>query len=355
MRRLVIIFMLLCALTTPVHASLSIDSSALEEAVPDSARDILQGFSTENISADGIFSRLGDYIKTHIKSELAAVLRPVGATVAAAVLCSLGESVQLKKDIDYVNLTACLVTAVAAVGDVNSVAAMGREAIGEMHEFSKMLLPMLCSAAAAAGAVSSAAAKYAAAAMFMDVLIGIARSLLLPLVGAYTAALVASAATGDGRLKGAVKLMKWLCKTGMTALVTVFSFYLGFTGLAASGADAAATKTAKAIISSFVPVVGKMVAGASESLVAGAGLIRNAVGIFGLGAVLAVCAAPFLAIGLRYLLFKAAAAVVGLIAGERLGSLVEGIGSVYGMVLGLVGCSAIFMFLSVLSLIRTVV
>ena len=98
-----------------------------------------------------------------------------------------------------------------------------------------------------------------------------------------------------------------------------------------------------------------MVAGASDTLAAGAGLIRNTVGVFGLGAVLALCAAPFVAIGLRYLLFKAAAAVVGPVAGEKIGSLVEGIGSVYGMLLGLVGTGAVFMFISIISLIRTVV
>ncbi len=353
MRKLIIILMLAHLLAIPVSAAF--DSSTVEEALPPSAAEIMGNLHTEAVSAENIFGRIGNYIKDHIRSEIAAVLRPVGAVVAASVLCSVGDGLQIKKEIDYVNLAGCLVIAVAAVGDVNSVAAMGREAIGEIHDFSRVLLPALCTAAAGAGAVSSAAAKYAATALFLDVLIALTQNLLLPMLGAYTAALVASAATGDGRLKGAVKLMKWLCKTAMTALVTAFTFYLGLTGIAASGADAAATKTAKAVISSFVPVVGKMVAGASESLVAGAGMIRNAVGIFGLGAVLAVCAAPFLAIGLRYLLFKAAAAVVGLIAGDRIGSLVEGISGAYGMLLGLVGCSAIFMFISILSLIRTVV
>lgn len=355
MRKALLIFMLIFALAIPAHASDLMDTTPLESALPPSAGEIMGGLGTENISAEGILDRTWDYIKRHIKSELAAVLRPVGAVVASALLCSVGESVQIKKEIDYVNLAACLAISVAALGDVNSVAAMGRQSLVEMHEFSKVLLPMLSSAAAASGALGSSAAKYAASALFMDMLMGAAKNLLMPVVGAYTAALVASAATGDGRLKGAVKLMKWLCTKALILLVGAFSFFLSFTGLTATGADAAAAKTAKALLSSFVPVVGKMVAGASESIAAGMGLIRGAIGLFGLGAVIALCAAPFLAIGLRYLLFKAAAAVVGLIAGERVASLVDGIGTVYGMVLALVGTGAIFMFISVMSFVRTVV
>ncbi len=353
MRKL--IFLMLFMLVLGIPACAAFDSSSVEQALPESAKEIMGDLGTDSVSADGIIDRIGGYIKKHLSTELTAVLRPVGAVVAAAVLCSVADGLQIKKEIDYVNLAGCLVIAAAALGDVNSVAAMGRETIAEIHDFSRVLLPALCTAAAGAGAVSSAAAKYAATALFLDVLISLTTNFLLPLLGAYLAALVAASASGDGRLKGAVKLMKWFCKISMTALVSAFSFYIGLTGIAASGADAAATKTAKALISSFVPVVGKMVAGASESLVAGAGMIRNAVGIFGLGAVLAVCAAPFLALGLRYLLFKAAAAVVELIAGDRIGSLVNGICGAYGMLLGLVGCSAIFMFISILSLIRTVV
>ena len=354
MRKLVCLVLLIYLLTSPVYGADMVDTSGLEAALPESAKGMLEGFDVKSVTAEGILGRVGAYIKERAASELKAVLRPVSAAVAAALLCCVGESLQLKKDIDYVNLAGCLVISAAAIGDVNSVMAMGRTALGEMHEFSKVLLPTLCSAAAASGAIGSSAAGYAASAMFMDILINCAGNFLLPLVGAYTAALVASASTGDGRLGGPVKLMKWICTKSLTALVAVFSFFIGFTGLAASGADAAAAKTAKAVLSSFVPVVGKMVAGASESLAAGMGLIKNAVGIYGLGAVLAACAAPFLAIGLRYLLFKAAGAVVGMVAGERIGKLVDGLGTAYGMVLALVGTGAVFMFISILSLIRTV-
>lgn len=354
MRKILVFLFLFSLLSTPSLAA-DFGASELEDNMPAAASEVLGDIGLGDISAEGIFSRLGEYIKGRVSLELSGIIRPVAATVAAAVLCSLAEGVQLKREIDYVNLTGCLVIALATLGDLSSVSAMGKAALDEMHTFSGLLLPTLCSAAAGAGAVGSAAAKYAASALFMDVLLSVSQRLILPLLGAYTAAVVASAATGDGRLGGAVKLMKWLCKSSLTALVTVFSFYLGISGIASSGADAAAAKAAKALISGFIPVVGKMVSGASESIAAGAGLIRNAVGLFGLGAVLALCAGPFLATGLRYLLFKAASALVGLIAGGRIAALVEGIGEFYGMLMALVGTGAIFMFISILSLIRTVV
>lgn len=352
MKKLFLCLMLCSVLYLPVGAAYG--SGEIEKALPSGAGEIMGDMKPGELSAEGLAERLYNYALNALRMELPAILRPVAVVVAASVLCSVGDGMQLKKEIDYVNLAGCLAIAVAALGDVNSVSAMGRQALEEMQEFSRVLLPVLASASAGAGAIGSAAAKYAATALFMDVLMALARNVLLPMLGAYAAALAASAATGDGRLKAAVKFMKWLNKISLTALVSLFTFYLGFSGIAASGADAAAAKAAKTLIASFVPVVGKMVAGASDTIAAGAGLIRSAVGVYGLGAILAICAAPFVAIGLRYLLFKAAAAVVCLVAGDRISSLVEGVGSVYGMLLGLVGTGTVFMFISIYSLIRTV-
>ncbi len=349
------LLVILAFIFSPFTTLAAFDGSKLEDALPPSANEIIGGAGVESLNPDGLFERIGNYIKENIRSELKAALAPACSIISAVIICTLAEGFQSKKEFDYVNLAACLFIAIGAFGDVNSVASMGRQAVEDMHEFSLVLMPMLSSAAAAAGAVSSAAAKYAATALFLDLMLSAAEKLVLPMLGAFSAALLASAATGDGRLKGVVKLMKWTSKKSLICIVSVFTFYLSVTGIAASGADAAAVKTAKALLGSFVPVVGKMVAGASESLAAGAGVIRNSIGIFGMGGVIAVCASPFLVIGLRYLIFKAVASVVSVIAGERLGAFVDGIGQAYGMLLGLVGTTAIFMFISIFALIRTVV
>ena len=353
MRKAFILLFFLLLLSTPAMASYGSENVA--NALGGTASEIMGNMDLSSFSAEGLARSIWDYISRHLNLELKNALKPVAVLVAVSVLCSMGDGLQRKKELDYVNLAGVMAIALAAVKDVNSVAAMARSALLDMQEFSRVLLPVLASASVSAGAISSGAVKYSAAALFMDLLISAAFKLLLPLLGAYIASLLASSATGDGRLKGTVKLLKWFSKLAMTALVSVFTFYIGIAGIASSGADAAASKAAKAIIANFVPVVGKMVSGASDTIAAGAMLIRSSAGVFGLGAVVALCAAPFLAIGVRYLLFKAVSAVICLVSGERISSLVDGLGNVYGMLLGLVGTGAVFMFISILSLIRTVV
>ena len=89
-------------------------------------------------------------------------------------------------------------------------------------------------------------------------------------------------------------------------------------------------------------------------VLAGAGLLRNSIGLFGMLAALGILALPVLRLAMRCLLYKAAAAMLSTAAGGRIGKLMGAIGTAYGMVLGLVGTEAVILFLSVYSLLRTV-
>lgn len=358
MRTLLLCFVLALCLTLPVSAAgleESFGVDGLAEALPEGVDEALGRLEPSDAELDSGLSRLWDYAVSKLYGAVRQALRPAALVVAVTVICSLAGGLKTSGGFDYITFGGCTAVTLTALGDVDSVAAMGAEALDGLAALSKALLPTLTTVAAASGAVTSASAKYAASALFLDVLLSAANGLILPLIFAYAVCVAAGAAIGDSRVAGAASLMKRVCKFGMTALTASFTAYLSISGVVASGADAAATKAAKAVLSTALPVVGKMVSDASESLVAGAGLLRNSVGVFGLLAVLAVCVTPFLQLGIRYLLFKAAAAVAGAVAGDRLGKLIDGIGSVYGMVLGLVGAAAVFLFISILSLIRTVV
>ncbi|MEI3305825.1 MAG: hypothetical protein V8R40_07230 [Dysosmobacter sp.] len=77
--------------------------------------------------------------------------------------------------------------------------------------------------------------------------------------------------------------------------------YLSVVRIVSGSADGATVKVAKAAISGVVPVVGGILSEVSETVMAGAGMLKNTIGIFGMLAVLAACAYPFLQLGVQYL------------------------------------------------------
>ena len=70
--------------------------------------------------------------------------------------------------------------------------------------------------------------------------------------------------------------------------------------------------------------------------------------------VCALCIAPVAAFSIRLMIFKATACAVDFLPGARLPKLIASISSVYGMMLGLIGCCAAILFISIVSGIKTV-
>ena len=112
---------------------------------------------------------------------------------------------------------------------------------------------------------------------------------------------------------------------------------------------------AKAAVSSVVPVVGSIIAEASETVLAGAGMLRSTIGVFGTLVILASCAYPFLQLGIQYLLYKLTAFLAGAVGAPGLGKLIDGLGGAFGLVLGMTGSCAVLLLVSVLSSVAAVV
>lgn len=113
-------------------------------------------------------------------------------------------------------------------------------------------------------------------------------------------------------------------------------------------------KACKTAISTALPVVGGIISDAAGTVVAGAEAMRNTLGVFGMVALLAICVSPFAVMALNYIGYKLTAAAVKSFGCARLGELTGCIGSAVGMLLGLVGCCAMILFVSMAVSIKAV-
>ncbi len=342
-----IVFFLIFSLLLTIPA-LAVDTEELEDALPESAREVLGDVTVSDVAdGEGVFQRLWQWVKDQLSAQIAAAARSACIALIVTLLSSLAASLSPDgKMPSYMLMGGALAIMGTCAGDIHSFLTQVQYSLAELSDFSKALLPCVAAAATAAGQGAAGAARYAASALFFDVLMTVGSNLILPLIYAYGAVSTANAALPEGALGGPVKLMSWACTTLLTALTTIFTLCLSLTGVIAGSADKLAGSVAKTTISAALPVVGKILADAADTYLAGAQILRGAVGVFGLAAVLCVCLGPLIGLGLHYLLFKAAASISEPFSDGRLSALVGNIATAYGMALGLLGSAGIMLFVS---------
>lgn len=251
-------------------------------------------------------------------------------------------------------LAAALAVTAVAVSDMSALVSMGRASMEQMQAFSKVLLPSMAAATAAAGAPGAAAVKQLATVLFSDFLITLINQVLMPLTFAFIAASVAYAAVGNEGLKKIGGCIKWIINTVLGVFLLSFIGYLNISGAISGSADAVTVKAAKFTVSNMVPVVGGILSDAAETVLAGASLLRSAIGVFGMLVVVAICLLPFLHLGAHYLAYKFTSALAETVADSRTAGLIDAIGTAFGMVLAMTASCAMLLIISMVSAVSMV-
>lgn len=236
----------------------------------------------------------------------------------------------------------------------NSLIHLGIHTIEELSSYGKLLLPVMTSALAAQGGVTASTALYAGTALFSSVLTSILIHLMRPMVYIYLILSVANAALGEELLKKMAGFVKWLSTWILKIILYVFTGYMSITGVISGTTDAAALKAAKLTISGVVPVVGGILSDASEAVLVSAGVVRNAAGIYGILAILAVFVAPFLRIGCHYLIIRFTGAVCAVFGVKRCTDLVSDFSSAMGLMLAMTGSVCLLQLISTVCFLRGV-
>ena len=324
----------------------------VENALPRDAGRLLDGVEQWDTGSltDGVRS-----IWEHLQSDAADTLRRQtrGAVsiLLVVLLCSLVDGFRKSAgdSTRFLSMAGTLAVAALTAGNLDSLMGQGAAAIEQMNTFSKALLPTLAAVTALSGGVAGATLRQVATVFFADLLLELIHGLLMPMVYLYAGALAAGSSLSDKRLLAVAELIRTVCVRLLTAVLLVFTLYLTVSGIFTRTVDSARVRVAKTAISNVVPVVGGIIAEASETVLAGAGVLKGTVGMFGLLGVLALCAYPFLHLGIQYLLYKLTGFLASVIGSPELCALINGLSGAFGLILGMVGSCALVLLISILA------
>ncbi len=345
MRYLAFAVVLAFVLALPVSA---IELTAPQ--VPDAGRELMPEESeTFSEGLRKVLKSAIKYLRPDFAEAASSCLAVIGATMLSGLISTFSDPIK------RVTTLAGTVTVAALLLDSSrSLISLGIETITELSEYGKLLLPVMTSAMAAQGQVSTSAALYAGTAAFNAFLTALLKKLMIPMLYAFLALAVASGALENEmlvRLRDRVKaLMMWTLKT----IITIFTAYLGITGVVSGTTDAAALKATKATISGVVPVVGGILSDASEAVLVSAGVVKNAAGVYGILAILAVLISPFLRIGAQYLMLKLTGTFCAVFGAKRISGVTEDFASAMGLLLGMSGSISLLLLVSTVCFLRGV-
>ena len=353
MKKLLALLLTLAALTLPV--------SAME--LPDALDGAVPGELLESAEAgDDLMVRGAAFLWEKLREALgeaaAASLRAAAALMLLALLCGLADGAAENAGetaARFVPYAGVLGAAWLAAGDMHSLIGLGLETLDELSAMAKLLLPTISAAMAGGGMVGAASVWQTGTLMLSDLFLSLIRDVFVPMLFCVIAAAAAGALLPESGLaplgEGAKKLLGW----ALGAVLAAFVAFLSLSGILAGSADRVAVRVGKSVVSSAVPVVGGILSEATEAMLAAALALRSTLGALGVFAVLALCLAPLVRLGVQYLLYRAAAFFCGVVGPKTLSGFLEQLSSAFSLMLAMTAGGAFLLLASLLVALLMVV
>lgn len=345
MRKLLIGFLLIGIIVLPVEAS-----SYTAPPAPDSAVVMVPGQpETFAEGLETVFREAVNYLYPAFRSAAATCF----SIIAVVLLASMIQNVP-GATASVVDLVVTIGVAMLLLSPSGALIQLGANTVKEISEYGRLLIPVMTAAMAAQGATATSAALYTGTIFFDAVLSGIISAAVVPMLYIFLCLSVASCATGEEILGKLVGFVKWAMTWVLKIILYVFTGYISVTGVIGGSADAAAIKATKLTISGMVPVVGGILSDASEAVLVSAGLVKNAVGMYGVLVIIALWIRPFMEIGVQYLMLKITAGLCGIFGAKAPVKLISGFSGAMGMLLGMTGAVSVLLMVSVVCFMRGV-
>lgn len=345
MKKFLLAIILLISLIQPVFA---MDFEA--PTVPEEGRDYMPE-QAESFGKD-LWYIIKKAVNT-IRPEIFEAARLCIGIVSVVLLSSLisGFSERTQKITEFIAVTGI---AVLLLRTTNSLINLGAQTVTQIGEYSKLLMPVMTAALAAQGGVTSSAALYTGTSVFCAVLTNLIAKLLIPLLYVFLCLCIAYNAISEGILEKLRDFAKWVLTWSLKILLYVFTGYISITGVVSGNADASMIKATKLTIAGSVPVVGSILSDASESILVSAGLMKNAAGVYGVLAIIALWIGPFLKIGIQYLLIKITAAVCGIFGTKHTVSLLNDFATAMGFILAMISTISLLLTIALVCFMKGV-
>lgn len=314
--------------------------------------DILNSAIKGEIDNSNIYKKvlnlLGKEIQTGIKS-LASILVII---IIHSILKSISESLEndnISKLIYYVQYIAIVTIIMSNFSDIINLV---KETTTNLIGFMNTLIPVLISLMLYTGSITTTSILEPIILFMINFIGNMIQDILIPIILIITAISIISKISDNVQVEKISKFLKSSTIWFLGLVLTIFVGVVSLEGTLSSSIDGITAKTAKSIVSSAVPVVGKILGDVIDSVLGCGVILKNAVGFLGVIIIVGICIAPILKLTVLAFSYKLVSSIGEVIADAKIVKLLEQVSDIFKILLAILVTISFMVIIGITLLIK---
>lgn len=308
--------------------------------------DISEIFNTSvsgTVEIDGIWGWIVNLLGDELKQGITAIVSILIIIVIHSVLKSIIENLGNDSVSKIAYFIQYLIIVGIIVNNFTDMIEIVKDAITNITNFMNLLIPILITLMITSGSIVSSGVAETVLLFAINIMGNLISNLIIPLILVATTLSIVSNFSDKIHVDRLSKFIKsgviWI----LGIMLTIFVCLLSIEGTLSQSVDGLTSKTAKAAVSTFIPVVGKVIGDTVDTVIGCANILKNAVGVIGLVVILGIVVIPIIKVTIMWALIKILSALCEIIADEKIVKLFDAIGDSYKTLFGiLISVSVMF-------------
>ena len=282
-------------------------------------------------------------------SEIINSISVIGSVIIIVIIHSIIKSISdglenksISKITYYVQYILIVTLIMTSFSDILS---MVKESIENLVGFMNLLIPILITLMITTGNITSASMLQPILIFIITLIGNFIKDVIIPIVLVSTALGIVSKISDRLQIDKLSKFFKSSVVWILGVVLTLFVGLVSLEGTLSSSVDGITAKTTKAIVSSAIPVVGKILGDAVDTVLGCGILLKNAVGVVGIIVLIGICIVPILKLSILTIAYKLMSAICEPIAEKNILGLLDQIGDVYKILLAVLSSIAVMVII----------
>lgn len=314
--------------------------------------DILNSAITGKVENEKIIRNIWKLFGKEIVNSIASIGSIIVIIIVHSIIKSISDGLENKSISQITYYVQYILIVTLIMTSFSELLQMVKESIQNLVGFMNILIPLLITLMVTTGSIASASMLQPIL-LFIITLIGnFIKDVIIPIVLVSTALGIISKISDRLQIDKLSKFFKSSVVWVLGVVLTLFVGIVSLEGTLSSSVDGITAKTTKAAVSSFIPVVGKILGDAVDTVIGCSSILKNALGIVGVVVIIAICVKPIIKLVILMTMYYLGASLCQPIADGKIIKLLDQMGDTFKLLLGILCSVSVMLIIGVTLVVK---
>ena len=317
-------------------------------SITDMFNEAVQG----KINNQTIYKKILKLLGQEVTSSLKVLISILVIIVIHGILKSITDSLENNNVSQIIYFVQYILIVTLIMSNFTEIIKLVQETANNLVGFINVLIPLLLTLMVYTGSITTSTVLEPIILFISNFTGNIIANVLIPVVFIIVVFSIISKISERIQIEKISKFLKSSVVWFLGIVLTIFVGVVSLEGTLSSSVDGITAKTAKAAVSSVIPVVGKVLGDVVDSVLGCGVILKNAVGFIGVIVIIGICIMPIIKIGTLSIIYSLASAIVQPVADEKIVKLLDEMSGVFKLLLAILCSLSVILIIGITMVVR---